>query len=115
MALFATGVASQTAAVSGTVPVTVWGPSSAALAALSPAVTLKDVTLVNAGANTCFLGTSTVTLGPNTGFPLVAGAQLTIQGSSFTSGSTTGTIFAVCGAGTATTVLADLATLASVA
>ncbi len=114
MALFATGVAYQTAAVSGTAPITVWGPSSAALTALSPAVTLKDVTLVNAGTNTCFLGQSAVTLGPANGLPLQAGAQITIQGSTFTSGSTTGTIYACCGAGTATTVLADLATLATI-
>lgn len=114
MALFATGVASQSTTLpsGGTTATIVWDPNSTALAALSPAVTLKDVTLLNAGANLCWLGQSSVTT--TTGVPLSPGQQVTIQGSTYTSGSTTGRIYAICGAGTATTVLADLATLASV-
>lgn len=114
MALFATGVASQSTTLpsAGTTPTVVWNPNSTALAALSPAVTLKDVTLLNAGSNICWLGQSTVTT--TTGVQLSPGQQITIQGSSYTSGSATGSIYAICGVGTATTILADLATLASV-
>jgi hypothetical protein len=110
VALFSTAGTATTLPSAGTTATIVFDPS---WGQFTSGVTLKDVTLVNSGGNLCWVGQSTVSI--TTGLPLAVGAQLTIQGFTATGGQTAGRIYAIAGAGTATTVLADLATLASVA
>jgi len=76
--------------------------------------TLRDLTIVNNGAVTCFVGTSSVTA--TTGVPLAPGQQLTIQGSQAvaSSGNTSWNLYAITASGT-TTIEASLATVVSVA
>ena len=76
--------------------------------------TLRDLTIVNTGATTCFIGTSSVTA--STGVPLRAGEQLTIQGSHVQaeSGNTSWNLYAITASGT-TTIEASLATQVAVA
>jgi len=108
VALFSTAGTATTLPAAGTTATIVWDPVGAQFSG-----TLRDVTLVNAGANQCWLGQSTVSIA--TGVPLAPGNQLTIQGYAATAGAIAGRLYAIAGAGTSTTVLADLATLASVA
>jgi hypothetical protein len=101
----------QTASVGGTA-VRVWSGTFTALAGISPAVTVRDITIINTGSYTCYVGGSSVT---NVGLPLPPGAQLTVQGWSALSGTTTNDIFAVTASGaTATSTVAGLATNAAV-
>lgn len=98
MAIFANGVADQTSAPTSSSTV-VWNPNSTALAALSPAVTLHDVTIVNTGSVTVYLGSfSAVTA--VTGFALKAGQQVTVQGFTATSGNAAGEIWGITSSGT---------------
>lgn len=75
--------------------------------------TLRDLTIINTGTTTCYLGSSTVTA--TTGLPLKAGEQITIQGqvTAATSGVLGWNIFAITASGT-TTTQASLATVALV-
>ena len=75
--------------------------------------TLPDLTIVNVGANTCYVGQSSVST--STGIKLPAGAQLTIRGYSGLQSSTAGDTYAICTASSLTTVMAGLATLDPVA
>lgn len=74
-------------------------------------VTLTNITIVNTGSTTCFVGQSAVTA--VTGIPLAAGQQLTIQG--WTSAQGGGNVLFAITASGSTTVEASLASLASVA
>lgn len=75
-------------------------------------VTLRDLTVVNTGTVTCYVGGSAVS-GSTTGVILAPGNQLTIQG--WTAATAGGNVmFAITAAGS-TTVECSLATLASVA
>jgi hypothetical protein len=76
--------------------------------------TLRDITIVNTGTVTCFIGTSAVTAA--TGVPLRAGEQLTIQGSHVQaeSGATSWNLYAITASST-TTIEASLATQVAVA
>jgi hypothetical protein len=94
----------------------VWDPSNVSTSAfgpngavtvLTPAQTLRDVTIVNTGSNTVWLGGSTVTAA--TGLALPAGAQITYNGYVATAGSTTGRIYGISTSGT--TVEVGLATV----
>ena len=69
--------------------------------------TLRDVTIINTGSVTIFLGSSTVTAAH--GLPLPAGVQITYTGYSHVKGDTTGDIYAITSSGSAT-VEAGLAT-----
>ena len=109
MAIFADGVAFQEAAIS-TSSATVFTANSTALAALDPAVELRDLTILNTGPATVYLGNGTAT---TAGLPLAAGQQVTIQGWTATSGTTTNDIHGITASGTAN-VQAGLATVASV-
>jgi hypothetical protein len=75
---------------------------------------LRDLTIVNTGAVTCFIGTSSVTA--STGIPLLAGEQLTIQGShkQAESGNASWNLYAITASGT-TQVECSLATQVAVA
>lgn len=95
----------------------VWDPSNASTTAFGPngavtvltptAQTLRDVTIVNTGANTVWLGGSTVTAA--TGLALPAGAQLTYNGYTAVAGQTAGRIYGISTGGT--TVEVGLATV----
>lgn len=76
-------------------------------------VVLHDLTIINTGSTTCYLGSSTVT--SSTGLPLKPGEQLTIQGqvTAATSGVLGWNIYAITASGT-TTMEASLATVAVV-
>jgi hypothetical protein len=75
--------------------------------------TLPDLTIVNLGANTAYLGGSTVTTA--TGLPIPSGGQVTIRGYSGLQSSTTGDTYAICASNKLTTLLCGLATLDPVA
>jgi hypothetical protein len=105
MAIFANGIAEQTTSVTNSATL-VFSGTIAALAALSPAVTLKNVTIFNSGTTTAFVGGSSVT---TAALPLGVGQQLLIQGYSTTTGTTVHDLYAITSAGT-TTLVAGLAT-----
>lgn len=65
----------------------------------------QNPTLVNVGANTCFVGQSGVTA--TTGITVAVGAQLTLQG-------TEEAIYAICASGKTTTVESGLGSVVSV-
>jgi len=75
--------------------------------------TLHDLTIINTGSVTCYVGSSSVTAA--TGFPIKPGEQLTIQGqvTAATSGVLGWNIYAITSSGTTTTE-ASLATVAVV-
>ena len=113
MAIFDSGSpAYQATALVGGTAVLIWSGTVTALNSISPAVTLRDITIVNTGANTLYIGGSSVT---SAAMPLAAGAQLTVQGWSATSGKTTNDVYAIAVSGaTSSSTIAGLATLASV-
>jgi hypothetical protein len=111
VAIFDSGSDAFQTSTPGTAATLVFGGSTATLAGLSPAVTLRDVTIINTGATTCFVGSSSVTAAA--GLPLKAGQQVTIQGWTTTTGTTTNDIYAITSSGT-TTCNAGLATVAAV-
>jgi len=113
MAIFDAGSpAYQTAALIGGTAVLVWSGTYTSLAGISPAVTLRDITIVNTGANVLWVGGSSVT---SAALPLPAGAQVTVQGWTATSNTTTNDVYAIAASGAATSsTAAGLATLASV-
>lgn len=115
MALFDAGsVAFQSGTVS-TTSGTVYNPNSAALGSLSPAVTLRDVSIVNTGTVGIYLATGGTVGTANTtnSFLLPAGAQVTIQGWTATSGSTANQIYGIVASGSGA-YEAGLASVASV-
>jgi hypothetical protein len=111
MAIFDTGSAAYQTTTVTSGGQTAFNANSTALAALSPAVTLKDVTVMNVGSVTAYLGQSGVTA--TTGITLKPGQQITIQGYTAVTGTTTNNVFAITSSGS-TVLLAGLASLASV-
>jgi hypothetical protein len=87
----------------------VWTGNSTALAALSPAVTLHDITIHNNGPSPVFIGQTAVTA--VTGAQVAVGETVTYNGWSVTSGTTTRDVYAICASGSATVEVA-LATTA---
>jgi hypothetical protein len=86
-------------------------PTGGAAISFPVGVALRDLTILNTGSITCFVGTSTVTA--TTGVPLRGGEQLTIQSSLHTqgeSGATSWNLYAITASGT-TTIEASLGTL----
>lgn len=112
MAIFAGTPGFQGPTAVGTSATKIWSANSSALAALSPAVTLRDLTIVNQGPSTIYVGQSGVT--SSTGTPVPDGGQLTIQGFTATSGTTAQDTYAICASGGSATVIAGLASVASV-
>jgi hypothetical protein len=79
----------------------IWSGTVSALASISPAVALRDLSIVNIGTQTAFIGGSSVTAAA---LPLLPGQQVTIQGWLGTSNTTTRDVYAITSAGTATLV-----------
>ena len=103
----------QATASVGTTATLVWSGTAASLAAISPAVTLRDITVINTGANPIFVGGTSVTYA--TGMYVAPGAQLTVQGWSVTSNTVLHDVYAIVyGLGLTSSCAAGLATLASV-
>lgn len=101
MAIFANGPGVQTSSVgtaTGTVPV--FNTAATGLTG-----TLKNVTIFNAGTITAYVGVGTATTS-TTGFPLASGNQLLLEGTAVN-------LYACTASGT-TTLVAGLATLATV-
>lgn len=96
----------QTVAVS-TSATQVFNPNATPFSTL--AGPLKDVTIMNTGASTVFLGQSGVTA--TTGFPLGAGQQVTVNGFSTPAGSGGTAIYGICATSTSTTTVSGLATI----
>jgi hypothetical protein len=113
MAIFDAGSpAYQTQSYVGGTAVLVWSGTVTALAGISPAVTLRDVTIQNTGSNVIYLGGSSVT---TAGLYLPPGGQVTIQGWAGTSNTTTRDIYGIAVSSSVTSsTAAGLATLASV-
>lgn len=113
MAIFDAGSpAYQTTASVGTTATLIWSGTFTALAGISPAVSLRDITIVNTGSNPIYVGGSSVT---TAALYVPAGGQVTIQGWTATSNTTTRDIYAiVLGVGLTSSTQAGLATLASV-
>jgi hypothetical protein len=102
----------QTTALIGGTAVLIWSGTFTALAGISPAVTLRDVSIINTGANVLYIGGSSVT---TAALYLPPGAQVTVQGWAGTSNTTTRDIYAIATSGAAaSSTAAGLATLASV-
>ena len=99
----------------------IWNPENTstttfgALGSVSSTATLKDVTIMNTGTVTVFVGSGTQTAGGSAGsLALGVGQQLTIQGYNVTNPSgTTGQIWGNTTTGTGATT-AGLASVASV-
>lgn len=106
MAIFANSAATQTTSV-GNSATEVFNPSASGIPS---GVTLYDVTLINTGTVTVYLGQSAVTA--VTGLQLAAGQQVTYNHESFAQGTAANAIYAITSSGT-TSVLAGLATVAA--
>lgn len=113
MAIFDVGSpAYQTTSLIGGTAVLVWSGTFTSLAGISPAVTLRDITVINTGTNVLWVGGSSVT---SAALALPAGGQVTVQGWTATSNTTTNDIYAIAASGAApSSTVAGLATLASV-
>lgn len=110
MALFDAGSPAYQTSSPGTAATLVWSGTVTALANISPAVALRDLSIINVGTITCFVGGSSVT---TAALPLLAGQQVTIQGWLGTSNTTTRDVYAITSSGTAQ-LQAGLASVASV-
>lgn len=82
---------------------------STANAAFATGATLKNLTIINTGSVTCFVGIASVT---TTGLRLAPGQQITINGYSYVKGDTNGNVYAITASGT-TTIEAGLGTVDS--
>lgn len=105
MAIFANSAATQTTASVTTTATQIY---NTAATGIPTGVTLKDLTIINTGTVTIYLGQSTVTAA--TGLPLPAGAQITYNGYSHAQGDTAGNVYAITASGTSSTI-AGLATV----
>lgn len=93
----------------GTVSGLIWEPSNTSATTFGPlgSVTagdvLKDVIIMNTGANTIYVGMGSATVMTTTGMEVKAGGQITYQGYNVTAGTTSaGNIWANTGALTQT-------------
>jgi hypothetical protein len=112
VALFDVGSPAYQARTVGGTAVLIWSGTATALAAVSPASTCRDISIMNTGTATCYVGGSSVT---TAALPLLPGQQVTVQGWAATSNTTTQDIYGITtGGGTITTTAAGLATVASV-
>lgn len=98
MAIFASSVYTQTATVTNSATL-IFDADPANSVAGS---VIGDVTVINTGSTTIFLGQSTVTA--STGLRCPAGAQVTINGFGAKQSSTTFDIYAITSSGTSTTL-----------
>lgn len=107
MAIFANSSATQTASVTNSATLVFDSDASG----IPTGASLGDVTVINTGSATIFVGQSTVTA--STGLRVPAGAQVTITGFGALQSSTNYDIYAITSSGTSAT-LAGLATTEAV-
>jgi hypothetical protein len=72
----------------------------------STGANLTDLTIINTGTTTCFVGIAAVTV---TGLRLAPGQQIVINGYKYVKGNTLGDVYAITASGT-TTIEAGFAT-----
>ena len=120
MAIFEAGIQQVNSSI-GTTSALVWNPENTStttfgpLGSVSTTAVLKDVTILNTGTVTVYVGSGSLAAGGSqTPMAIPVGGQLTIQGYSVTNPSgTTGQIWGNVVSGTGST-LAGLASVASV-
>jgi hypothetical protein len=121
VAIFESSIQQVNSAI-GTTSALVWNPENTSATAFGPlgsvpsTAVLKDVTILNTGTVTVYVGSGSLSAGGSqTPLAIPAGGQVTIQGYSVTNPSgATGQIWGNVTTGTGST-LAGLATVASVA
>jgi len=112
VALFDVGSPAYQARTQGGTAALIWSGTASALAAVSPAVPLRDISIMNVGSATVYVGGSSVT---TAALPLLPGQQVTVQGWLGTAGTTAQDIYGITvGGGTVASTVAGLATVASV-
>jgi hypothetical protein len=104
--------------VGSTTPVKIWSGTVSALASISPAVTVRDLTIMNTGVGVlwvCSGSAAPVSSAGSTGVAVPAGGQLTLQGWTAVTNTTTNDVWGIgqTNSGTVTAV-AGLGTLISV-
>jgi hypothetical protein len=121
VALFETGVVQVNSSV-GTIASLIWQPGNTstttygALGSITVGAVLKDITIINTGANTIYVGSGSISAVSQTGLAVPAGGQVTIQGYNVTAANTSnGNIWAQTGVlGQTSTTTVGLASVASV-
>jgi len=106
----------------GTVSSLIWNPENTstttfgALGSVASTATLKDVTIMNTGANTIYVGSGSISAASTNGLSIPAGGQLTVQGYSVVSPTgTTGQIWGQTGVvGQTSSTTCGIASVASV-
>lgn len=106
--IFANSAATQATASVGTSATQIYNTSASGIPA---GVTLKNLTIVNTGSVTFYVGQSGVT--SSTGLPVTAGTQVTIDGYSYAQGASGGNVYAITASGTSS-ALAGLSTVIGV-
>lgn len=84
--------------VGTTVPVKLWSGTVSALASVSPAAVVRDITIVNTGAGVLWVSSGSaaaVSSAGSTGMAVPAGAQLTIIGWTATTNTTTNDVWGI--------------------
>ena len=111
MPIFDAGSPAYQSYTVGTVLSILWSGTAPTLGSVSPAVTCRDVTIVNTGTVPIYVGGTGLAVNGTTGLALPAGAQLTIQGFTATSNTSGNDIYGYCyGVGLASSVISGLAT-----
>lgn len=95
MAIFANSAATQATASVGTSATQIFNPSASGIPS---GASLGDITVINTGSTTFFVGQSTVTA--STGLRVPPGAQVTVSGFGAKQGSSTYSIYAITSSGT---------------
>ncbi len=121
MPLFESNIVQINSSV-GTVSSLIWNPENTstttfgALGSVASTATLKDVTILNTGSSTIYVGSGSISAASTNGLAIPAGGQLTVQGYSVVSPTgTTGQIWAQTGVvGQTSSTTAGIATVASV-
>jgi hypothetical protein len=118
--LFENGIVQVNTSV-GTISSLIWDPANTStstfgsLGSVPSGASLKDVTVINTGASTIYLGSGSISATSQTGLSVAAGQQLTIQGYTAAGGNTAGRIWAQTGVvGQASSTQVGLASVASV-
>lgn len=101
MAIFANGVATQTTASVGNTSVKIF---NASLSGIPTGAAIGDVTVINTGSTTIFVGSFTGVTAI-TGVRVPPSGQLTINGFGAVQGSTNYDIYAITASGTSSTIV----------
>lgn len=122
MALFESGIVQVNTSV-GTIASLIWNPENTstttfgAFGSVPSTAVLKDVTILNTGANAIYVGSGSASAAAGTGLQVPAGGQVTIQGYSVSNPTgSAGQIWAQTSVvGQTSSTVAGLASVASVA